>query len=343
MPDSRFFKVVGPFTVLQLSEISGAEIAAGHDPNKFVKDVAPLDRAGKEHVSFLDNPLYLSALPTSAAGVCVIHPERLKNAPHEMTLLLSESPYLAYAKIAAAFYPKSKPDGLSEENVFVHPTALIGEGTHICPGAVIGAYAEIGSQCEIGPNAVIGRGVVIGDRCKIGPSVSVQYSLVGSEVQIFAGARIGEAGFGFATGDDGHFTVPQLGRVLIGDKTEIGANTTIDRGSAADTVIGQGCRIDNLVQIGHNVILGNGCIVVSQVGISGSTQLGDFVVVGGQVGFTGHLKIGKGVQIAAQSGVMNDLSAGGKYSGSPAVPMRQWLKQAAMLRSMGKKKARKDG
>jgi len=131
--------------------------------------------------------------------------------------------------------------------------------------------------------------------------------------------------------------------VIIGNETEIGANTTIDRGSAADTVIGQGCRIDNLVQIGHNVILGNGCIIVSQVGISGSTQLDDYVVVGGQVGFTGHLKIGKGVQIAAQSGVMNDLAAGGKYSGSPAVPMRQWLKQAAMLRSMGKKKANKVG
>jgi len=343
MPDPRFFGIVGPFTVAQLSEISGSAIAEGHAPDKLVKDVAPLERAGKDDVSFLDNPLYISALSMSAAGVCIIHPERLNSAPDEMTLLLSENPYLAYAKVAAAFYPEAKPDELCDENYFIHPTATIGQGTHVSPGVVVGAYAEVGSQCKIGPNAVIGSGVVIGDECRIGPSVTVQYSIIGSEVTIFAGACIGEAGFGFATGSEGHITVPQLGRVLIGDKSEIGANTTIDRGSAADTVIGQGCRIDNLVQIGHNVILGNGCIVVSQVGISGSTQLDDFVVVGGQVGFSGHLKIGKGVQIAAQSGVMNDLPAGGKYSGSPAVPMRQWIKQAAMLRSMGKKKAGKDG
>ena len=343
MPDTRFFEIVGPFTVKQLSEVSGAAIAEGHAYDKLVKDVAPLESAGKEDVSFLDNPLYLSALSTSAAGVCIIHPERLKNAPDEMTLLLSENPYLAYAKVAAAFYPEAKPDELRDENSFIHATAEIGQGTHVSPGVVIGEKAKIGSQCEIGPNAVIGPGVVIGDECRIGPAATVQYSIIGSKVRLFAGVRIGEAGFGFATGSEGHFTVPQLGRVLIGNNTEIGANTTIDRGSSMDTVIGHGCRIDNLVQIGHNVILGDGCIVVSQVGISGSTQLDDFVVVGGQVGFSGHLKIGKGVQIAAQSGVMNDLAAGGKYSGSPAVPMRQWLKQAAVLRSMGKKKANKDG
>jgi len=343
MPDPRFFKRVGPFTVAHLSEISGAAVAEGHPSDKLVNDVAPLQSAGADDVSFLDNPLYLSALSASSAAVCVIHPERIEHAPSTMTLLLSENPYLAYAQIAAVFYPEARPVGSDEDNSFIHPTALIGQDTHVSPGAVIGSGAEIGAQCEIGPNAVIGPGVVIGDGCKIGPSVSVRYSIIGSDVRIFAGARIGEAGFGFATGSDGHFTVPQLGRVLVGDKTEIGANTTIDRGSAADTVIGHGCRIDNLVQIGHNVILGNGCIIVSQVGISGSTQLEDYVVVGGQVGFTGHLKIGQGVQIAAQSGVMNDLPAGGKYSGSPAVPMRQWLNQAAMLRSLGKKKVKKGG
>lgn len=326
----------------QLATISGATVGGEASLDKLVKDVAPLEIAGAHEVSFLDNPLYVSAFSTSEAGVCVVHPDRASNAPRGMELLLSETPYLAYAQIASAFYPEDGVLG-SEATMSVDPTAVIGPETYVGPGAVIGERAEIGARCEIGPNAVIGPGVVIGDECKIGPSASVQYSIIGSKVRLYAGARIGEAGFGFATGAAGHVTVPQLGRVIIGNETEIGANTTIDRGSAADTVIGQGCRIDNLVQIGHNVILGNGCIIVSQVGISGSTQLDDYVVVGGQVGFTGHLKIGKGVQIAAQSGVMNDLAAGGKYSGSPAVPMRQWLKQAAMLRSMGKKKANKDG
>ena len=342
MPDPRFYKSAGPFTVSQLATISGATVGGEASLDKLVKDVAPLEIAGADEVSFLDNPLYVSAFSTSEAGVCVVHPDRASNAPRGMELLLSETPYLAYAQIASAFYPEDGVLG-SEATMSVDPTAVIGPETYVGPGAVIGERAEIGARCEIGPNAVIGPGVVIGDECKIGPSASVQYSIIGSKVRLYAGARIGEAGFGFATGAAGHVTVPQLGRVIIGNETEIGANTTIDRGSAADTVIGQGCRIDNLVQIGHNVILGNGCIIVSQVGISGSTQLDDYVVVGGQVGFTGHLKIGKGVQIAAQSGVMNDLAAGGKYSGSPAVPMRQWLKQAAMLRSMGKKKANKVG
>ncbi|NKB21961.1 MAG: UDP-3-O-(3-hydroxymyristoyl)glucosamine N-acyltransferase [Alphaproteobacteria bacterium] len=343
MPDSRFYSSAGPFSVTQLSELSGATIATGHDLDKLVHDVAPLDTAGSDEVSFLDNPLYVSAFSDSAAGVCIVHPERSKNAPEGTVLLLTESPYLAYANVAAAFYPEAAIVKGGADAAFVHATASIGKDSYVAPGAVVGANVEIGDRCEVGPNAVIGRGVVIGDDCRVGPSVSIQYAILGAKVRIFAGARIGEPGFGFASTAEGHVTVPQLGRVIIGNETEIGANTTIDRGSAADTVIGDGCRIDNLVQIGHNVILGNGCIIVSQVGISGSTQLGDFVVVGGQVGFSGHLKIGKGVQIAAQSGVMNNLPAGGKYSGSPAIPMRQWLKQAAMIRAMGKKKANKDG
>ncbi|MBK18956.1 MAG: UDP-3-O-(3-hydroxymyristoyl)glucosamine N-acyltransferase [Rhodospirillaceae bacterium] len=343
MPDTRFFKSAGPFKVSALAELSSSTIADQHFVDKDIIDVAPIESAGSDQVSFLDNPLYVGAFSKSNAGVCVVHPDKASHAPEGMVLLLSETPYLSYAKIASAFYPELDSIDKTADTAFVHPTAVIGKKSTIKPGVVIGARAEIGSQCEIGANCVIGPGVILGDQCKIGPAVSIQYALIGDRVRIFAGARIGEAGFGFASSESGHFTVPQLGRVIIGDETEIGANTTIDRGSAADTKIGKGCRIDNLVQIGHNVILGNGCIVVAQVGISGSTELDDFVVVGGQVGFTGHLKIGKGVQIAAQSGVMNDLPAGEKYSGSPAVPMRQWMQQAAMLRSIGRKKVRKDG
>lgn len=343
MPDPRFFSSAGPFTVSQLAKFADAEIAEGQSGQKLVVDVAPLDVAKSDDISFLDNPLYTENFSKSLAGVCVVHPDRVDVAPKGMTLLLSTAPYLAYAKVASAFYPNLTNVGGKEISRFIDKSASIDSNTKISPGVVIGERAKIGSNCIIGANSVIGDGVIIGSGCQIGPSVSVQYSIIGSDVRLFAGARIGEAGFGFASGIEGHLTVPQLGRVIIGDGTEVGANSTIDRGSAGDTIIGRGCRIDNLVQIGHNVILGEGCIVVAQVGISGSTQLDDYVVVGGQVGFTGHLKIGKGVQIAAQSGVMNNLPEGGKYAGSPAVPMRQWIQQAARLRTMGRKKVRKDG
>lgn len=343
MPDPRFFSSAGPFSISQLAKFADAEILEGQSGKKMVLDVAPLDVAQSDEISFLDNSLYTETFSKSSAGACVVHPESTYEAPNGMTLLLSTAPYLAYAKVASAFYPDSTNGSKKDVSDLIDTSASIGSNTNISPGVVIGERAEIGSNCIIGANSVIGNGVVIGSECHIGPSVSVQYSIIGSGVRLFAGARIGEAGFGFASGVNGHVTVPQLGRVIIGDGTEIGANSTIDRGSAGDTIIGRGCRIDNLVQIGHNVILGEGCIVVAQVGISGSTQLDDYVVVGGQVGFAGHLKIGKGVQIAAQSGVMNNLPEAGKYSGSPAVPMRQWIQQAAILRTMGRKRVKKDG
>lgn len=343
MPDPRFYTSSGPFSVVELARISGTKIVNGHSQNLLVKDVAAIESAGPEEISFLDNSRYVEAFSKSSAGVCVVHPDRAEKAPDGMILLLSETPYLAFAKIATKMYPdldiKSAPKGTP----MIHRSATIGPNTKVAPGVFVGAHAEIGANCVLGPNSVIGNGVIVGDDCRVGPLVSIQYAIIGSHVRLFAGVRIGEPGFGFAASAEGHFTVPQLGRVIIGDGTEIGANSTIDRGSTTDTVVGEGCRIDNLVQIGHNVVLGNGCIVVAQVGISGSTRLGDYVVVGGQVGIAGHLQIGDGTKIAAQSGVMNDLAAGKKYAGSPAVPMRQWIHQAAMIRSLGRKKVKKDG
>jgi UDP-3-O-[3-hydroxymyristoyl] glucosamine N-acyltransferase len=343
MPDRRFFAAAGPFTVADLAQIAGAELGGDADPGRLIRDVAPLDAAGPEEVSFLDNPRYVAAFGASRAGACVVHPDRRAAAPPGMSLLLSREPYRAWALIAQRFYPEPAPAGGVAATASVDDTARIGDGAEIGPGAVIGARAEIGRRCIIGANAVIGAGTVTGEDCRIGPCASVTHAVLGRRVRIFAGARIGEAGFGFASGPGGHLSVPQLGRVVIEDDVEIGANTTIDRGAGPDTVIGAGTRIDNLVQIGHNVRIGRGCIIVAQVGISGSTRLEDHVVVAGQGGVTGHLTIGRGAQIAAQAGVMQDVPPGAKVGGSPAVPIRQWLKQTLILARLAKERAGKDG
>ncbi|MPY68457.1 MAG: UDP-3-O-(3-hydroxymyristoyl)glucosamine N-acyltransferase [Alphaproteobacteria bacterium] len=337
MPDPRFHAARGPFTIAALAEIGHAELRGTADPTLEIRDVAPLDEAGPGQVSFIDNPHYVDAFRVSRAGACVVHPDRVEAAPDGMALLVSGNPYLSYALIAQAFYPEPASSGIRGTGVHVDASASIGDGVDIAPGAVVQANAVIGARCMIGPGAVIGQGVVLGDDCRIGAAASLGFCILGNRVRIAAGARIGEAGFGFATGPSGHVSVPQLGRVLIEDDVDIGANTTIDRGAGPDTVIGAGTRIDNLVQIGHNVRIGRGCIIVAQVGISGSTKLEDFVVLGGQVGLAGHLTIGKGAQLAAQSGVMKNVPPGARLAGSPAIPIQKWFRQGVLLSRLDKK------
>jgi UDP-3-O-[3-hydroxymyristoyl] glucosamine N-acyltransferase len=255
-----------------------------------------------------------------------------------MALLLSEVPYMAFARIARAFYPQPAVEPGIAPTAVIDPTAEIGGGTRIDAGAVIGRAARIGAGCHIGANVVVGDSVSLGDHCLVGAGASISHSIIGNRVNIYPGARIGQDGFGFASGPSGHLRIPQLGRVVIHDDVEVGANSTIDRGAGPDTVIGAGCMIDNLVQIGHNVQMGRGCVIVSQVGISGSTKLGDFVVIGGQAGLAGHLNIGAGARIAAKSGVHGHIAAGAEVGGMPAVPIRQWRRQSAMLARMGKNK-----
>src|SRR5262245_19342993 len=340
MADPRFFRASGPFQVGPLAEIAGAQPGPGSDLARSITDVAPLETAGPEHVTFFDgNRLYLAAFAATRAGACLVKAERAGKAPPGVAVLVMDDPYRGYARVAQAFHPAAPPEPGVAPAAIVDPTARLAEGCRVEPGAVIGARAEIGRRTRIGAHAVIEAGVVIGDDCTIGAGVTISHSLIGHRVVIFPGARIGQDGFGYAMGPAGHLKIPQLGRVIIEDDVDIGANTTIDRGAGPDTVIGAGTKIDNLVQIGHNVQVGPGCILVAQVGISGSTKLGPFVAAGGQAGFTGHLQIGAGARIAAQSGVMRDIQPGGTVAGTPALPFKEFWRQCATLGRLARRKA----
>ena len=338
MTDLRFFNRAGPYSLVELAELSGARLGGGVDGKQLITDVAPLETAGPEDITFLDNRKYLDAFAGSRAGAAFVNERFAERAPAGMALLLTKEPYKAFARAAQAFYP-AKPviPGIAPTAI-IGPAATVPADCEIGPYVVIEAGARIGARCQIGAHTVVGPGVELGDDCRVGPHVTLTHCLIGARVVLHPGVRIGQPGFGFAPDREGPVKIPQLGRVVIGDDVDIGANTTIDRGSGHDTVIGPGTMIDNLVQIGHNVVLGRGCILAGQVGISGSTKLGDFVMAGGQAGFAGHLNIGAGARIAAQAGLMRDVEPGSTVAGAPAVAITSFWRQVAVLQRLATKK-----
>jgi UDP-3-O-[3-hydroxymyristoyl] glucosamine N-acyltransferase len=334
MADPRFFNNHGPFEVSRLAEIAGGTLSHEADPELLIADIAPLDTAGAGDLSFLDNPAYFDDFGNTDAAACVVAPEHADRAPKKTVLILSEQPYLAYARIATAFYPETVVGQGVAETAIVDSGANVAADAAVGHGSVVSNGVEIGAGTIIGANVTISEGVVLGRDCKVLDNVTLSHCLIGDRVTLHPGVRVGQDGFGFVPDPSGYVKVPQVGRVVIGNDCEVGANSTIDRGANRDTIVGDGCWIDNLAQIGHNVELGQGCIIVAQVGISGSTKLSDFVAVGGQTGIAGHIRIGAGAKIAAMSGIMSDVPAGATMAGIPAMPFKQFFRQVAVLKRL---------
>ncbi len=331
--DPRFFERAGPFTLAAVVDAAQAE-AAPH--RLMLTGVAPLQTAAPDQVSFLDNRKYVPALEATRAGAVVVHPDMAARTPAGCVAIVTPEPYVAWARVAALFHPLPPIRTGIHPSAVIDPTARIDPSAEIGPLVVIGAGASVGPRCRIAPLAVLGPGVALGADCRIGAHASLTHALLGDRVYVYPGARVGQEGFGFAIGSEGFHSVPQLCRVILEDDVEVGANSTIDRGSLQDTVIGAGSRLDNLIQIGHNARLGRGCVIVSQAGVSGSTILEDHVMVGPQAGLTGHLRIGRMAKIGAQAGVMADVDAGAEMVGSPAQPRRAFFREVAVLRRLAR-------
>ncbi len=342
MEHPGFFHRAGPFPLERLVQETGATLEDAAIGSRQFHDIRPLNEAGPGDVSFLDNPKYASHLDETKAGACFVQPKFASRVPENTAALITPEPYRAYAKALMLFYPeagrpKTAWDATSSAGAHIHPSARLEDGVVVEPGAVIGEEAQIGAGSRVAAGAVIGYRCTIGRDCFIGPRAVVTHALIGNNVIIHAGVAIGQDGFGFAMGRAGHEKVAQIGRVIIQDWVEIGANTTVDRGALRDTVIGEGTKIDNLVQIAHNVVAGRHCVLVSQVGISGSSVLEDFVVMGGKSGLAGHITVGAGTQIAGYSGVTENIPPGSRWGGIPAKPLKAWARELAMIKRLTQK------
>ena len=302
------------------------------DGKAAVSGIAPLDRADASQLSFLASGRYAPMMATTKAGVVLVDPEFRDAAGAARARIIVKQPLEKLLSLLPRFYP------VEPELPGVAATARIGKGATIGQRVSIGEYAIIGANARlangvvIGSHCVVGDGVSIGEGARLSPGVTIYPgATLGARTIIHSGARIGCDGFGYVFRDGAHQKIPHIGRCIVGDDVEIGANTTIDRGSIDDTVIGNGTKIDNLVQIAHNVRIGEKCLIISQVGVAGSVTIGDGAVLAGQAGISGHISIGAGARIAAQAGVFGDVPAGETWSGYPARPHREALRASAAL------------
>jgi UDP-3-O-[3-hydroxymyristoyl] glucosamine N-acyltransferase len=345
MSEPLFFQPPGGLTVQEIAALTGAVAHPGAASDRRIFGIAALDRATPGDIAFLQNPKYASAFRSTRAGICLTTERFAGQAPGHVAVMVTPAPYRAFVAVAEKLFPGAmRPSSLFEasgvsKHAQVHPTARLESGVTIDPAAVIGPRAEIGAGTVIAAGAVIGPQVRIGRDCTIGAGVTIVHALIGDRVIIHAGARIGQDGFGYLPGPRGHGKIPQVARVIIQDNVEIGANTTIDRGFIRDTVIGEGTKIDNLVQIAHNCEIGRHCVMAAFTGISGSVTVGDYVMMGGRVGIADNVTIGSGAMLGAGSGVFSNVPANAKWAGYPAIPAREWLKGVAVLRRLARRSA----
>ena len=337
MVDTSFYQNNGPFTLSRVAEITGAYLQNADKAGELISDIATLEKAAENDICFFYDKKAKESASNIKAKACITTAALVDFIPKDVIALIHDNPKIAFLKLNQALYALFEPKPDISNKASIHPSAKIGQNCFIGDFVTIEEGVVIGDYCRIESGAYIGRSCKIGNNCTIGSNASVSYCLMGNDCYVYTGARIGADGFGFDLIEGKHQRIPQIGRVIIGNDVEIGANTCVDRGALDDTVIGDGCRIDNLVQIAHNDKLGRGCVVVAQVGIAGSCTFGDYVVCGGQTGFADHLKVGSGAQIAAQSGVMRDVEPGAVLLGTPAVPFKDFMRQVAFLQKNSKK------
>ena len=344
MNANRFFKPAIQLNAAVVAELCGGQLATESLADSPVLSLCSLENPHKHSLVFSDGKSRAGLLAGLSRCTLICTAEETALVGSDVAVITVKKPQQAFVDIAQKLYPEAVaptqfcgPVGISAAAT-IHSSASLESNVTVESGAIIGANVQIGSGSVIGAQAVIGADVSIGRNCTIGPGATVLFALVGNDVMIHPGARIGQDGFGFIAGPTGLNKVPQLGRVIIQDKVEIGANTTIDRGAIDDTIIGEGTKIDNLVQIAHNCRIGRHCVITGHCGLSGSVTLGDGVMLGGRVGVADHITIGAGSQVAATSAVMNDIGPGQRWAGLPAQPIKEFFREIAIVRSLAREK-----
>ena len=327
----------------EIATLTGAILVDPAQGDRVIRGLASLDEAGPMHLTFFDNLKYADQLKVTKAGACLVSARFEAQVPPHVAVLRASQPFRAFVRLAREWHadalrPQSwfDNDGIAPSAI-IAPSAPLEDGVIVDPLVVIGPRVEIGAGTVIGAGAVIGADVKIGRDCNVGARTAIQCALIGNNVLIHPGCSIGQDGYGFIFfGPEGHVKVPQTGRVLIQNDVEVGAGTPIDRGSLRDTVIGEGTKIDNQVQVGHNVTIGRHCLLAAQIGLAGSLTIGDNVAIGAKAGLNNHIKIGDGAQIAAMSAVKDEIPAGERWGGHLARPTRQWFRETLALERLAR-------